>query len=167
MCLWRTHSINANAQLVTIGDYLYLLGGYNGSTSVSSIFSASITDPTTWTSSASTLPVTLYVSSVAVIDNYAYLFGGETTAATSAIYRAPLTQNRPNICNKFWQTNWRTIATDQSNVTIGGTNVTNINFSNSTTITATTPAHTAGVGDVIVTNYDGQIATFTNGFTYW
>jgi len=157
---------NANAQLVTIGDSLYLLGGYNGSAIVSSIFIASITDPTTWTTSASVLPATLYVSSVAVIDNYAYLFGGLTTTATSTIYRTPLTHKRPNVYNKFWLTNWKTIASDQSNITIGGNPVTNINFSNSTTITATTPAHLIGATDVVVTNYDGQSATLTNGFTY-
>ena len=38
---------------------------------------------------------------------------------------------------------------------------------NSTTIVVTTPAHTAGPADVIVTNYDGQSATLTNGYTYW
>ena len=157
---------NAYAQLVTIGDFLYLFGGYNGSVNVSSIFSASISDPTTWTISARTLPAALHVSCVAVIDNYAYLFGGTSTAATSAIYRSPLTHNRPNVYNESWVTNWRTIASDQSNVTIGGNPATNINFSNSTTITATTPEHLVGATDVVVTNYDGQSATLNNGFTY-
>ena len=157
----------AQAQLVIVGDSLYFLGGYNGSASVSSIFTASVTDPTTWTTSASTLPAILRVSSVAVIDNYAYLFGGYTTAVVSAIYRAPLTHNRPSVYNKSWITNWRTIATDQSNVTIGGNQATNINFVSPTSITAATPAHTVGATDVVVTNYDGQSAMFTNGYTYW
>jgi len=38
---------------------------------------------------------------------------------------------------------------------------------NSTTIVVVTPAHTAGATDVVVTNYDGQSATFTSGYTYW
>jgi len=157
---------DAHAQLINIGDYLYLLGGNNGSANVSSIFTASITDPTTWTTSTSTLPAALHVSSVAVIDDYAYLFGGYTTAVTSAIYRAPLTHNRPNAYNKPWLTNWKTIATDQSNVTIGGNQAAYINFASSTSITADTPGHPVGAADVVVTNYDGQSATLTNGFTY-
>jgi len=157
---------NAHAQLITMGDYLYLLGGTNGSTSVSSIFTAPITDPTTWTTSASTLPAALHVSSVAVIDDYAYLIGGYTTAAINTIYRAPLTRNRPNVYNKPWLTNWKTIATDQSNVTIGGNQAEYINFASSTSITADTPPHPAGPADVVVTNYDGQSATLAGGFTY-
>ncbi len=156
----------AYSQLIAIGDSLYLLGGYNGSTSVSSIFTASITDPTTWTTATRTLPAALHISNVAVIDNYAYLLGGYTTTTTNAIYRAPLNHNRPNVYNKPWLTNWRTIATDQSNVTIGGLQATNINFASATSITATTPAHSSGATDVVITNYDGQSATLTNGYTF-
>ncbi|PYP89132.1 MAG: hypothetical protein DMF61_03970 [Blastocatellia bacterium AA13] len=51
-------------------------------------------------------------------------------------------------------------------VTIGGTAATNVAVTNATTITATTPAHTAGAVNVVVTNTDGQSGTLTNGFTY-
>jgi hypothetical protein len=51
-------------------------------------------------------------------------------------------------------------------VTIGGVSATNVNFSNATTITATTPAHAAGATNVVVTNSDGQTGTLANGFTY-
>ncbi|HBI33866.1 MAG TPA: hypothetical protein DDY44_01795 [Candidatus Moranbacteria bacterium] len=51
-------------------------------------------------------------------------------------------------------------------VTIGGTSATNVAVTSPTTITATTPAHTAGTADVVVTNYDGQSATLTNGYTF-
>jgi len=77
-----------------------------------------------------------------------------------------LTHNRSNVYNTPWITNWRTIASDQSNVTIAGYSATNIKFLNSTTITATTPTHPVGATDVVVTNYDGQNAILTDGFTY-
>jgi hypothetical protein len=51
-------------------------------------------------------------------------------------------------------------------VTIGGTAATGVSVSNSTTITATTPAHAAGAVNVVVTNPDAQSGTLTNGFTY-
>ena len=54
----------------------------------------------------------------------------------------------------------------QPTVTIGGVVATNVNFINSTTITADTPANTAGVKSVTVTNYDGQSGTLSGGFTY-
>ena len=51
-------------------------------------------------------------------------------------------------------------------VRIGGVLATNVSFVNSTSITATTPAHAAGAVDVLVTNPDAQSDTLTNGFTY-
>src|SRR5436190_8433850 len=51
-------------------------------------------------------------------------------------------------------------------VTIGGVAATGISVVNSTTITAATPAHAAGVVNVTVTNADSQSATLTNGFIY-
>ena len=51
-------------------------------------------------------------------------------------------------------------------VTFGGTNATGVVVNNSTTITATTPAHAAGAVDVVVTNSTGQSGTKTNAFTY-
>ena len=51
-------------------------------------------------------------------------------------------------------------------VTFGGTSATDVTVVNSTTITATVPAHVAGTADVVVTNYDGQSATLTNGYTF-
>jgi len=155
------------SQIITLGNYNYLLGGYNGSAGISVIYKSPVSDPTTWTVASGALPAILYGSQVAVIDDFVYLFGGFNTATTNAIYRAPLTHNRPNVYNKYWMTNWRTIATDQSNVTIGGNQATNINFVSPISITAATPAHTVGATDVVVTNYDGQSATFTSGYTYW
>lgn len=51
-------------------------------------------------------------------------------------------------------------------VSIGGTAATGVSVVSSTSITATTPAHTAGTVDVVVTNTDSQNGTLSNGFTY-
>ena len=51
-------------------------------------------------------------------------------------------------------------------VTFDGTAATNVLRINTTTITATTPAHAAGAVNVVVTNPDNFAATRTNGFTY-
>lgn len=50
-------------------------------------------------------------------------------------------------------------------VTFGGTVATRT-FVNSTTLTATAPAHAAGLVNVVVTNPDAQSGTLTNGFAY-
>ena len=51
-------------------------------------------------------------------------------------------------------------------VRLGGTTATGVTVVSSTSITATTPAHAAGVVDVTVTNTDNQSGTLTSGFTY-
>jgi hypothetical protein len=51
-------------------------------------------------------------------------------------------------------------------VEFGGILATNVVVVNSTSITATTPPHTAGSVDVIVTNTDSQSGTLTGGFVY-
>ncbi|HEX3185874.1 MAG TPA: IPT/TIG domain-containing protein, partial [Pyrinomonadaceae bacterium] len=51
-------------------------------------------------------------------------------------------------------------------VTIGSTAATNVVVTNSTTITATTPAHTAGTVNVTVQNPDAQSGTLVSGYTY-
>jgi hypothetical protein len=50
-------------------------------------------------------------------------------------------------------------------VTFGGANATNVNVSSST-ISATTPPHSSGAVDVVVTNPDGQSAAMPAGFVY-
>jgi hypothetical protein len=49
---------------------------------------------------------------------------------------------------------------------LGGTPTTGLTLVNSTTITATTPAHAAGAVTVMVTNTDTQSGTVTSGYTY-
>jgi acid phosphatase len=51
-------------------------------------------------------------------------------------------------------------------VTFGGVPASNLIVNNSTTITATTPAHAAGGVDVTVTNTDGQSGSKVNAYTY-
>src|SRR5262249_12447711 len=51
-------------------------------------------------------------------------------------------------------------------VTLGGTAATSVSFVNSTTLTATTPAHAAGAVNVVVTNPDGQTGPLVNGYTF-
>lgn len=57
------------------------------------------------------------------------------------------------------------VATPTS-VTFGGTAATGVSFTNSTTITCTTPAHVAGTVNVVITNPDGQTGTGSNVFTF-
>ena len=59
-------------------------------------------------------------------------------------------------------TNFQTGAT----VTIGGSAAIGVTVVNSATITATTPAHSAGAANINVTNTDGQSATIPSTFTY-
>lgn len=51
-------------------------------------------------------------------------------------------------------------------VVIGGVNATAEVFVNATTLTATAPAHAAGLVNVVVTNPDAQSGTLTNGYAY-
>jgi glucose/arabinose dehydrogenase len=51
-------------------------------------------------------------------------------------------------------------------VKMGGTATTVLAVVNSTLITATAPAHTAGAVDVVVTNTDTKAGTLTGGYTY-
>jgi hypothetical protein len=51
-------------------------------------------------------------------------------------------------------------------VKLGGTAATGVTVVSSTSITATTAAHTAGTVSVVVTNSDAQSGTLTNGYTY-
>jgi hypothetical protein len=53
-----------------------------------------------------------------------------------------------------------------ASVKFGGASATGVTVVGSTSITATTPAHTAGTTSVIVTNSDSQSGTLTNGYTY-
>src|SRR6202142_3523065 len=49
---------------------------------------------------------------------------------------------------------------------LGGTAATSVTVVNSTTISATTPAHAAGATSVVVTNTDAKSGTLNNGYTF-
>jgi hypothetical protein len=51
-------------------------------------------------------------------------------------------------------------------VTLGGAAATGVSVGSSTSITATTPAHTAGAVSVVVKNTDNQTGTLSGGYTY-
>jgi len=51
-------------------------------------------------------------------------------------------------------------------VQFGGTPALNVTVINATTISCTTPAHSAGVANVVVTNPDATFATLPGGFTF-
>ena len=51
-------------------------------------------------------------------------------------------------------------------VSFGGAAATNVQVVGSTTITATTPAHSSGAVNVVVQNPGGESGTLTNGYTY-
>jgi hypothetical protein len=51
-------------------------------------------------------------------------------------------------------------------LSLGGAVATGVNVVNSTSITATTAAHAAGVVNVVVTNSDSQSSTLANAYTY-
>ncbi len=56
--------------------------------------------------------------------------------------------------------------TTGATVMVGGATAANVSVTDSTTITATTPAHAVGAANVTVTNSDGQSGALANGFTY-
>lgn len=51
-------------------------------------------------------------------------------------------------------------------MSLGGTAATGVTVVNSTSITATTPANSAGAVDVVVTNTDGQNGSLPDAYTY-
>jgi len=53
-----------------------------------------------------------------------------------------------------------------ASVTFGGAAATNVAVNSSTSISATTPAHSAGAVNVVVANSDGQTGTLSSGYTY-
>lgn len=85
-----------DSSLSIIDSTIYLFGGntldgyaMDGYGAVSTIFSAPVSDPLTWTNHGSLLPVGLHSSSLGMADGYVFLFGGaDSHSATDAILRA-------------------------------------------------------------------------------
>jgi N-acetylneuraminic acid mutarotase len=164
----------ADAQLVIVGDTMYMIGGFTGSGFSNTVYSAPLPDPInpaatiSW-STATTLPGTLAYSSAAVIDNYIYLFGGYNGGYLRNIYRSPLLNHyRSNFYNRPWTTNWSSMSPqlyDQSSISFGGTAGSSPTYS-TTSATVNTPAHFGGKVDVTVTKLEGTTTTYNNGFSF-
>jgi len=54
----------------------------------------------------------------------------------------------------------------QMTISIGGTPATNVQIVSPTQMTAVTPAHAAGITNVVATSYDDQVVTKSNAYTY-
>lgn len=82
-----------NSSLAIVDGYIYLFGGntkneFNGG-ATDTIFSASVSDPLTWTNHGSLLPVKLHSSSLGMSGGNLYLFGGQgVNGATNVILTA-------------------------------------------------------------------------------
>ena len=107
------------SQTAVIGNTIYLFGGYNGSAVTNVIYSAPVSNPTSWTNTGATLPGNLDSSQIAVIGNTIYLFGGSNgSAATNVIYSAPIYSSNPS--NLAYNNSWKV---DGNGVNSGGVNV--------------------------------------------
>jgi hypothetical protein len=90
-----------------------------------------------------------------------YTYTVATTITVTAISPASGTANGGTVVN-ITGTNFASGAT----VSFGGTAATSVSVVSNSSITATTPAHTAGAVSVVVTNSNGQSGTLANGYTY-
>lgn len=92
-----------NSQLAIIDGYAYLFGGsldgdaydadgYDGYGTTNKIFRADLNNPADWTDTGATLPKSVCLSQLAIVDGYVYLFGGYTgDVAIDNVFSAPLT----------------------------------------------------------------------------
>jgi hypothetical protein len=91
-------SILYGAALAIVNGRIYLFGGNNGNESdpmglgvLDTIYSASVTDPLTWTNHGSHLPRRLQYSNLGMANGNLYLFGGiEINEASDVILTAPV-----------------------------------------------------------------------------
>ena len=80
--------------VAVIGDYVYLFGGYNGSSYLNTIYraplSSDLTSPSSWTSGG-VIPYPLISMGIVVGGDYLYLIGGHNgTGAVNSVYNIPL-----------------------------------------------------------------------------
>lgn len=81
------------SSLAIVDGYIYLFGGLGGvdEEATDTIFSAPVSDPLTWTNHGHLLPHELHKSSLAIVDGYIYLFGGQgINHAWEVIWKAPV-----------------------------------------------------------------------------
>ena len=113
----------SHSQAIVTKNRVYLLGGFNGSSSVSTVYTAPInSDGTlgTW-STGTSLPGALYGSQAIVTQNRVYLMGGWTTAGVATVYTAPFSGGL-NDYSTFYTTGYT--ATDPDNFRLPDTTLT-------------------------------------------
>jgi hypothetical protein len=153
----------AGGTTVTISGANFATGamvtfGSTAATNVVVVNSTTITATTpAFSASAVTVTVTLSGQSGSLANGFTY---AATPTVTSVSPNSGLTAGGTNVT--ISGTNFATGAT----VTFGSTAATDVVAVNSTTITATTPAFSAGSVMVTVMNPDPQSGTLANAFTY-
>ena len=85
------------SQAIVTNGYVYLLGGYNGSSYTSTIYYAPINSNGTlgtWSTYGTSLPGALGISQAIVTNGYVYLLGGDNGSSwVSTVYYAPINSN--------------------------------------------------------------------------
>jgi len=92
--------------------------------------------------------------------------GKDQATQTSAVKVTTVKLNEGHIKGGNEVTITGTGFADEATVKFGGVPASDVKVVNNTTITAKTPPHDSGKVNVVVTNPDGQSATFTRGYTY-
>ncbi len=90
-------AINSNFGTVATNGYLFVVGGFNDSAAVSTVYSAKILDGGiigSWTT-LNTIPVLTQYLGLTSYNNYLFMVGGYTTSGTqfSTVYSAPINGN--------------------------------------------------------------------------
>ncbi|KKT77005.1 MAG: Kelch repeat type 1-containing protein, partial [Microgenomates group bacterium GW2011_GWB1_44_8] len=80
---------------VVANGYVYVIGGYDGSSSVSSVYYAALnSDGTVGTWNTTTiLPKAFYIHTSTVTNGYVYVFGGYTGSSLTSVYYAKINRN--------------------------------------------------------------------------
>jgi Carbohydrate binding domain len=93
----NTHALPAGldgSTTVVANGYVYVIGGYNGSATVNTVYHAPLNSDGSigsWTSDAQTLPVNTSGATGVVADGYVYVIGGTSgSSCMTSIYYAPL-----------------------------------------------------------------------------
>ncbi len=96
----------AGSSLAIVGNYIYLMGGTNGSSSQSVVYRAAVNSPLVWGNAGETLPGALSYSSEVIAGNALYLYGG---SGTNVIYSAPIVNPSPDLTsNPSWKVDQNT-----------------------------------------------------------
>jgi len=88
----------SGATSVAYNGHIYVMGGYNGTSTLSTVYSAPLNangSVGTWTTEANTLPTALYGATSVINNGHIYILGGLVTAPfpVNTVYSAPLNAN--------------------------------------------------------------------------